>query len=285
VTFFIIEPRLSLFALFLYEAQKGYFYFYVELISWVTITYMCICAYYTVFRIRIFNYYYFAPHHQTDPNSLLFSGLLLSRLTYALCLNFLSVIHLDSHITGVLDLEDTAFTSIMGHMDVLSFIANGFNIYYPMSIVLVCMATYFSLGSRCLNCLGFQAFVVEDDVSVDYVAEGKDLVRREKRERDVSINPGDTRQRWTSRGQELKDKLNKNRGESSSDISVDPTPMVAGSSTRLVGERNIARYLKSSRHDDDRVELLSDVDDQYSSSRYSPARSDRTVPKNVFDDI
>jgi hypothetical protein len=67
---------------------------------------------------------------------------------------------------------------IMGHMDVLSFVANGFNIYYPMSIVLVCMATYFSLGSRCMNCLGFQAFVVEDDVSVDYIAEGKDLVRR-----------------------------------------------------------------------------------------------------------
>jgi hypothetical protein len=37
---------------------------------------------------------------------------ILSRLTYALCLNFLSVIHLDSHITGVLDLEDTAFTSV-----------------------------------------------------------------------------------------------------------------------------------------------------------------------------
>ena len=66
----------------------------------------------------------------------------------------------------------------MGHMDVLSFIANGFNIYYPMSIVLVCLATYFSLGSRCLNCLGFQAFIIEDDLSVDYVAEGKDLVRR-----------------------------------------------------------------------------------------------------------
>lgn len=83
----------------------------------------------------------------------------------------------------------------------------------------------------------------------------------------------------------MKDKLNKNRGESSQDITVDPTPIVAGSSARLVGERNIARYLKPSRHDDDRVELLSDVDEQYSKSRYSPARSDRSVPKNVFDDI
>lgn len=34
VTFFIVEPRLSLFAIFLYEAQKGYFYFYVEVYSY-----------------------------------------------------------------------------------------------------------------------------------------------------------------------------------------------------------------------------------------------------------
>lgn len=30
VTFFIVQPRLSLFAIFLYEAKEGYFYFYVE---------------------------------------------------------------------------------------------------------------------------------------------------------------------------------------------------------------------------------------------------------------
>lgn len=92
-------------------------------------------------------------------------------------------------------------------------------------------------------------------------------------------------QRWTRRGQELKDKLNRRREESSEDIDVNPIPTVAGSTARLVGERNIARYSKPSRYDD-RVELLSDVDDQYSApSRYSPTRSDRSVPKNVFDDI
>ena len=30
VTFFIVKPRLSLFALLLYKAQEGYYYFYVE---------------------------------------------------------------------------------------------------------------------------------------------------------------------------------------------------------------------------------------------------------------
>lgn len=32
---------------------------------------------------------------------------------------------------------------IMGSMRVLSFIANGFYIYYPMLIVILCIATYF----------------------------------------------------------------------------------------------------------------------------------------------
>lgn len=31
----------------------------------------------------------------------------------------------------------------MGSMRVLSFIANGFYIYYPMLIVILCIATYF----------------------------------------------------------------------------------------------------------------------------------------------
>ena len=59
-----------------------------------------------------------------------------------------------------------------------------------------------------------------------------------------------------------------------------------------MGDRNVARYLKPTRKDGDRVELLSDVDDHshhdLPSSRYdsSSFRSDRSsVPKKVFDDI
>ena len=68
----------------------------------------------------------------------------------------------------------------MGHMDVLSFISKGVNVYYPMCVLLVCLATYFSLGTRCLNCLGFQTFIIEDELSAEYMSEGKDIVRRGK---------------------------------------------------------------------------------------------------------
>jgi len=46
-----------------------------QLACCLTISYLCVCAYYTVFRIKFFNYYYIAGHHQTDEASLLFVGM------------------------------------------------------------------------------------------------------------------------------------------------------------------------------------------------------------------
>ena len=37
---------------------------------------------------------------------------LLCRLTYALCLNFLAVIHLDGHVTGAVEKVETSFTKV-----------------------------------------------------------------------------------------------------------------------------------------------------------------------------
>ncbi|MED6243933.1 LMBR1 domain-containing protein 2-B [Ataeniobius toweri] len=159
----------------------------------ITIFFLCTCVYSTVFRIRVFNYYYLASHHQTDAYSLQFSGMLFCRLTPPLCLNFLGLIHMDSAISHQQKLQ-TAYTSIMGSMRVLSFIANGFYIYYPMLIVILCIATYFSLGTRCLNLLGFQQFMDDSEMTSDLIDEGKELIRRERRKRQ-RMEDGENRRR------------------------------------------------------------------------------------------
>ena len=66
----------------------------------------------------------------------------------------------------------------MGHMDVISFISNGFNIYFPMLVLLLCVCTYFKLGSRVLHFLGFQQFIGDDDLTQELVDEGKELIKR-----------------------------------------------------------------------------------------------------------
>lgn len=290
VTFFITKPVLSIYAQMIRGASVGYYYFYVEVISCVTISYMCVCVYYTVFKMRFFNYYYFAPKHQTDPNSLLFSGLLLCRLTYALCLNFLAIIHLDGHVTGAAEQVDTSFTAFMGHMDVLSFISKGVNLYYPMCVVLVCLATYFSLGTRCLNCLGFQTFIIEDEISSEYINEGKDIARRERRKREMLTEDGSRKESWSERAETAKKKLSTRRTEHEGRRLSDNNH--ATSSTNLASD---GQYVKYSRFDtdSDRVELLSatDYDPNGPSSSYSATpsgygrSSSSRAPKNIFDDL
>lgn len=97
-TFFSTRPVLSLFAVFIQLAERDYNYLYIEVMAapctgapasapltepsrllqmacFITIFFLCTCVYSTVFRIRVFNYYYLASHHQTDAYSLQFSGM------------------------------------------------------------------------------------------------------------------------------------------------------------------------------------------------------------------
>lgn len=180
-TFFSTKPVLSLFAVFVQTAENYYNYICIEMVCFVGILFLCVCIYSTVFTIRFFNYYYLVPHHQTDSYSLQFSGMLFCRLTPPLCLNFLGLIHMDSvsHQARI----QTSYTSIMGSLSLLSFISHGFYIYYPMLILLLCFATYFNLGSRCLNLLGFHQYLTDDEMTSDLVDEGKELIRRERRKK------------------------------------------------------------------------------------------------------
>lgn len=68
-------------------------------------------------------------------------------------------------------------------MDVIGIIANGFNIYFPMVMLGICAATWFSVGSKILNALGFQQFLANDEITSELVQEGRDLMVREKRKR------------------------------------------------------------------------------------------------------
>lgn len=103
LTFFSSYP-LSFFAVILNFARISYDFVFIELFSMLTLCYLCYCAYSTIFRIKFLNLYYLAPGC-TNEHSLIFSGMLLCRLTPPMCLNFLGLLHMDSHIIKDIDLE------------------------------------------------------------------------------------------------------------------------------------------------------------------------------------
>ncbi|OTF72868.1 LMBR1 domain-containing protein 2-like protein, partial [Euroglyphus maynei] len=135
-TFSIKSIPISIFALII--KLIDYNYFWIELFSMLSIAYLSCCCYYTIFKIRIFNYYYLSKHQQTDEYSLIFSGMLLCRLASPLCLNFLSLIHFDSHISNESIEVETSFTEIMGHMDTISYISDYIFIYLPLFMSIFC---------------------------------------------------------------------------------------------------------------------------------------------------
>ncbi len=49
-----------------------------QLFIFLSITYMAICVYWSLFRLRLFNFYRLIPHQQTDPSSLMFCALYVS---------------------------------------------------------------------------------------------------------------------------------------------------------------------------------------------------------------
>ncbi|EDV42018.1 uncharacterized protein Dana_GF17212 [Drosophila ananassae] len=177
LTFFSRKPVLSVFANVINVAKESYDFLTIEIFSMIVLCYFFYCTYSTILRIRFLNLYYLAPHHQTNEHSLIFSGMLLCRLTPPMCLNFLGLIHMDTNSM------ETYYTQIMGHMNVIGIISNGFNIYFPMCMLAFCLATWFSLGSRALNTLGFQQFLQNETIATELVQEGKDLIAREKRRR------------------------------------------------------------------------------------------------------
>uniref|UniRef100_A0A8R1TJV2 LMBR1 domain-containing protein 2 homolog n=1 Tax=Onchocerca volvulus TaxID=6282 RepID=A0A8R1TJV2_ONCVO len=180
-TFFIIHPRLSLAALIVHHAAYFYHYLHIQIYATVIISYLCICAYYTVFKLRIYRYYHLDPHHMTDENSLLFSAILLCRLTPPICLNVLGMIHLDSHITsGTQFGVETQFTKLMGHLDLIAVLAKGINIYLPILIFLLALGTWFRLGTRLLHLLGIDQFVGDDEMTMELVNNGKAHVSLER---------------------------------------------------------------------------------------------------------
>merc|ERR1712038_1302752 len=179
VTFFSQSPTLSIFAALVSGFNPNYFA--LECICLVTICYLSLCTYYTVFKVRVLNYYYLASNHQSDEYTLLFSGALLCRLTPPLCLNFLSLIHMDSHVINSPVME-TAYTRIMGHMDVVSIVSDYFNIYFPIALLALTFSTYFSVGARILSVFGFQQFLDQDsELTQELVEEGKEHIKRERR--------------------------------------------------------------------------------------------------------
>ena len=151
-------------------------------------------------------------------------------------------------------IKETAFTHIMGHLDVISFIGDSFSVYLPLCICILCLSTFFRFGSKLLHTLGFEQFILTDEMTGDLIREGQELVKRQKNKMIRHIETSDTRVRK-------------------------PMPIIG--ETQPLAANHINR---NSSEDNVRQELLNDVEPtDYSTNFYY--HSTGRPQKDLFDDI
>ncbi|KAI8338107.1 LMBR1-like membrane protein-domain-containing protein [Chlamydoabsidia padenii] len=158
----------------------GLNYAAVEVLSFLTLTWMCICVYTSLFKVRFFNLYLLIPHHHTDPNSLLWFTGYMCKMMAPLCYNYINLIG-PTETRNNQDHTETVFSQFMGKADLVPFLGSTFMDWFPVVVLIPAFAAIFHIPS--LKWFGDNNDGdLEDGGSLNInVAEGKDLVLEERR--------------------------------------------------------------------------------------------------------
>jgi len=144
-------------------------------VMFIPVWYITYSAYWSMFQLRIFNYYRLIPHQQSDANSILFSAYYICRLTAPMVYNFLLMI----------DDKTSAFYKVMGQMDLVPIFGEegSANAFLPLILIILCALNIFNVYSWILGLFcfkRFRKFTYNEDFSDERIDKGKDIVSQEK---------------------------------------------------------------------------------------------------------
>ncbi|CAD7703192.1 unnamed protein product [Ostreobium quekettii] len=172
-------PNLSLFSMALTRvADKDLM---VLAVSFLSFMYLCICTYYTLFKLGQFSFYLLVPRH-TSPYSLLTNALFMARFSFPLAYNFLAAIAMPAGKSAdEPDLQQTEFYRVLGSkMAAAPVIGFQFTTYMPMVIVPYMLLVYFRVFNRVAAFFDpTKRFSFDEDWDSSYISTGQSMLRRE----------------------------------------------------------------------------------------------------------
>jgi len=124
---------------------SGSSFFLTNLICFLPLGYICYASNYGMFALKVQSLYALHDNNQTDPSSLVYSAMLLTRLGVAVAYNFLA-------LTGI---KSSAFFIVMGPLTNISFLGEGFNQWiFPSCLFFMILLTLTNCYGRLLNYFG-----------------------------------------------------------------------------------------------------------------------------------
>lgn len=149
----------------------------VQVTALIPLMYMCVCTYYSLFKIGMLMFYSFTPK-QTSPVSLLMICSMVARYAPPISYNFLNLIRLD-------DNRKTVFEKRMGNIDdAVPFFGKGFNKIYPLIMVIYTILIASNFFDRVIEYFGnwkiFKYFQSEADDLDGFDPSGLIILQKER---------------------------------------------------------------------------------------------------------
>ncbi|TPX57579.1 hypothetical protein PhCBS80983_g03752 [Powellomyces hirtus] len=167
-TFQVQSITLSVPAAILQSPYVGYAA--TELVAVVFILYMCVCAYSTLFKIKIMDYY-LVPEHHTDEGSLMFIGSYLCKLTFPLCYNFLNMVQDEKSVFIQYQGKAVSLTPLLG---------DGYNKWLPEIVLIFATLTLLNLHGRLLRLMQIKHYSYSEAIGphIAEIDEGRQIIEQ-----------------------------------------------------------------------------------------------------------
>jgi len=168
-----VTPFAAVLGLFENDGKKGLPF---QIAAMIPLVYMSVCVYSSLFKLSAFGPFCIRGNQQSNGVALAFNAQLLVRLQFPLAYNFLLMLKYDT------SWSETAFQGFVGVMDMVPFFGTSFQVYAPLTILVLCAITVLNVYPRLLAVLGFQhedAILLGDAETLDAkVSEGIRLLRK-----------------------------------------------------------------------------------------------------------
>ncbi|KAL9356490.1 hypothetical protein Peur_049743 [Populus x canadensis] len=175
---------LSLFSILINSAGKQELP--MQVLAFVPLMYMCICTYYSLFKIGMLMFYSLTPR-QTSSVSLLMICSMVARYAPPISYNFLNLINLDP--------KQTIFEKRMGKIDnAVPFFGNDFNRIYPLIMVIYTLLVASNFFDRVIGFFGSLnrfRFQTEADDTDGFDPSGIIILQKERSWLDQGLKVGE----------------------------------------------------------------------------------------------
>ncbi|ORZ25110.1 LMBR1-like membrane protein-domain-containing protein [Absidia repens] len=170
----------------------GLNYAAIEVLSFFVLTWMCLCVYTSLFKIRFFNLYLLIPHHHTDPNSLLWFTGYMCKMMAPLCYNYINLLGSTEILRNK---SETVFSQFMGKADLVPFLGTTFMDWFPVLILVPALSAFFNAPSfRWFGDSNHNGDNNQNDLESSgqldvSAAEGRELILEERKSLERSLHP------------------------------------------------------------------------------------------------